>query len=216
MEKIIILGQGGHAASLVDILERQGKYDIAGYVVNNAAEAEDKRYPVIGCDDDLETIFRRGVTRAAVGIGYMGKSDLRERLWRKLQSIGFDLPVICDPSATVAGNADIGAGCFVGKGAVVNANASVGKMCIINSGAIVEHDCVVEDFSHVSVGTVLCGNVRVGRAAFIGANATVIQGRSIGDGCVVGAGEVVKRNLIANEVFARTIGGGYITIKMHL
>ena len=31
MEKIVILGQGGHAASLVDTIERENKYRIAGY-----------------------------------------------------------------------------------------------------------------------------------------------------------------------------------------
>ena len=71
-------------------------------------------------------------------------------------------------------------------------------MCIINTGAIVEHDSQVGDFSHISVGTVLCGNVCVGCGAFIGANATVIQGRSVGDKCIVGAGETVRKN-VTNE-----------------
>ena len=201
MEDIIILGKGGHARSLVDILERENKYRITGYVVNNEQEEVDERYPIIGFDYDLEKIFQSGITIAAVGVGYLGKSDLRERLWKRLKEIGFKLPTACDPSAIVANNVQIGEGCFIGKGAIINANASVGNLCIINTGAIIEHDCCVNEFSHISVGSVLCGNVKVGRAAFVGANATVIQGKTIGDRCTIGAGVVVRKDLEDNSMF---------------
>lgn len=196
MEKIIILGKGGHAESLADIVEKGNKYEIAGFVINdNNQLSEAERYPVIGSDMDLEQIFKSGIRNAALGIGYLGKSDLREKLWDKLKGIGYTLPVICDPSAILAGNVKLDEGTMIGKGAIINANASIGKMCIINTGAIIEHDCQIDDFSHISVGSVLCGNVQVGRGSFIGANATVIQGKSIGSKCIVGAGTTVRKNI---------------------
>lgn len=201
MEKMIILGKGGHAESLADIVERENKYEITGYVVNdNVQRSGDEKYPVLGSDHDLEQIFKSGIKYAALGIGYLGKSDLRERLWTKLKSIGYTIPVICDPSAVLAGNIELGEGTMVGKGAIVNANASVGKMCIINTGAIIEHDCIVEEFSHISVGSVLCGGVQVGKASFVGANATVIQGKRIGNRCIVGAGMVVRKDVGDNHI----------------
>lgn len=195
MEKIIVLGKGGHAGSLIDALERENKYEIAGYVVKDELETENDKYPVLGNDDCLEKIFQEGIHNAAVGIGFMGKSDLRERLWRTLKEIGFSLPIICDPSAILAQNVHIGEGSFIGKGAILNTNASIGKMCIINTGAIVEHDCRVEDFSHVSIGSVLCGDVHIGQSTFVGANATVIQEKSIGSRCIVAAGVTVRKNV---------------------
>lgn len=214
MEKIIILGMGGHAESLVDILEKQQKYEIAGFVINDAVEnGENGIYPVIGNDSELEKIYQSGIRNAAIGIGYMGKSDLRERLWKNLKQIGFSLPVICDPSAIMASNVQISEGCFVGKGSILNSNVSIGKMCIINTGAIIEHDCCVDDFSHISVGSVLCGNVKVGRASFVGANATVIQGKSIGDKCIVGAGTIIRKDvedncMVWSKEKVRVFGGG--------
>lgn len=201
MERIIILGKGGHAGSLVDVLERENKYVIAGYVVNEDAKGlSNDCYPVIGNDTDIERIFQSGIRNAALGIGFLGKSDLRERLWAELKRIGYNLPIICDPSAILAENVRIEEGSFIGKGAIVNANAYVGKMCIINTGAIVEHDCMVEDFSHISVGSVLCGNVQIGKSVLVGANATVIQGVTIGDKCVIGAGTTVRRNVENNQM----------------
>lgn len=199
MEKIVILGNGGHAKSLVDIIEREKRYEIAGYVVNeNDSDMSDAKYPRVGGDAQLAQIFQSGIKNAAVGVGYMGNSSLREKLWKQLKQIGFFLPVICDPSATLAGDVRIGEGSFIGKGSIVNTNASVGKMCIINTGAIIEHDCQIEDFSHISVGSVLCGNVQVGAASFVGANATVIQGISIGRNCMIGAGTAIRKNLKDN------------------
>lgn len=201
MEKIIILGKGGHAESLVDIVERENKYEIAGYVINDSSQSsENERYSVIGSDMDLEQIFESGIRNAALGIGYLGKSDLREKLWKKLKAIGFSFPIICDPSAVLAGNIRLGEGTMVGKGAIINANASVGEMCIINTGAVIEHGCMVEEFSHISVGSVLCGEVRVGRASFVGANATVIQGKKIGNQCIIGAGITVRKNVGDNHI----------------
>lgn len=197
MERIIILGKGGHAESLADIVERENKYEIAGYVVNDTGkQSGNEKYPIIGSDRELEQIFQSGIRNAAVGIGYLGKSDLREKLWNKLKQIGYSLPVICDPSAILAGNIRLGEGTMVGKGAIINANASVGKMCIINTGAVIEHDCIVKDFSHISVGSILCGNVQVGKASFVGANATVIQGKSVGSQCIIGAGTTVRKNVM--------------------
>ena len=128
MEKIVILGKGGHAGSLVDILEREGKYEIAGYIVNEAQETGNEKYPVIGNDNDLERIFQSGIRNAALGIGYLGESNLREKLTEKLKQIGFSFPVICDPSAVLSENASIGEGTFIGKGAIIKSDASIGRM----------------------------------------------------------------------------------------
>lgn len=204
MEKIIILGKGGHSRSLVDIIEKEGKYEVAGYVMNeNHHQAEGEGYPVIGNDADLGQIFQSGIRNAAIGIGYLGKSDLRERLWAELKTIGFQLPGICDPSAILAKGVKLGEGTMVGKGAIVNTNASVGKMCIINTGAIIEHDCEVGDFSHISVGSILCGNVKIGKSVFVGANSTVIQGINIGNRCIIGAGTTVRKNVEDKHMVCR-------------
>lgn len=194
MEKILVLGNGGHARSLIDIIKRQKKYTISGLIINDEV-MDSCQYPIIGSDNDLENLFCSGIKNAAVGIGYLGKSDLREKLYERLKDIGFRLPVICDPSAIIADGVQIGEGSFIGKGVIINSCAAAGKMCIINSGAVIEHDCSVGDFTHVAVASVLCGEVKVGRASFIGANSTVIQSRTIGNECIIGAGTVIKRNV---------------------
>lgn len=189
MEKIVIVGFGGHAKSIADSIIRQGKYEIAGYT-----DAEDKKneYRYFGNDIVLDKLFSTEIHNIVIGIGYLGHTDIREKMYERIKRIGYNFPVIIDPSAIVSDNALIEEGTFIGKDVVINANAHIGKLCIINTKAVVEHDCVVGDYSHIAVGAVLCGEVKIGKSVLVGANATVIQCRTIADKEIVAAGYVVR------------------------
>lgn len=189
MEEIIIVGFGGHAKSLTDSIVRQGKYHVYGYTDVHKSSIS---YNYLGTDDVLQEIYDSGIKNAAIGIGYLGKGRRREEIFDRLKSIGYFLPVIVDPSAIISSSTVLEEGTFIGKNCILNTETYIGKSCIINTGAIVEHETNVSDFSHVSIGTILCGNVSVGRGAFIGANATIIQCRSVEAYSIVPAGATVR------------------------
>lgn len=201
MENIILLGIGGHAHSIVDSIEADETYRIYGFLDNESKIGEQYRgYKVLGTDDLLEKCFREGVANAFVSVGFIGKGEIRNRLYDQLKAIGFRIPTVIDKTAIIAKDVVIGEGTFVGKNAVINSATQIGNMCIVNTGAIVEHDCIVGDFSHISVGSVLCGNVQIGKNSFVGANAIVIQGRNIGNRCIIGAGTTVRKNVKEGSV----------------
>lgn len=218
MEKILIIGMGGHAKSVIDVLEKEKEFEIIGYVVNDmkGKEPKDNKYPVIGNDADLKNLYESGIKNAAMGIGFLGKSNIRKKLWYKLKRIGFRFPVICDSTVVLANDIEMDEGCFLGKGVIVNAGTVIERMSIINTGAIIEHECHIGAFTHISVGSVLCGNVIVEEQSFIGANATIIQGIYIGKECIIGAGVTVRKDLEDNsmmklkkEINEILTGGGY-------
>ncbi len=197
MEKIVVLGYGGHAKVIMDSIVSMNEYEIVGYT-----DVEDKKADIeyLGNDDCLEELFNKGISTAVIGMGYLGKGTLRDDLYKLVKKIGYNVPAIIDKSAILSRqDVSIGEGTFIAKRAVINPGVKIGNCCIINTGGIVEHDCEVGDFSHVSVSTVLCGEVTVGSHCFIGANSTVIQCRTIGDNCIVGAGSVVRRDMRDNE-----------------
>lgn len=199
MEKIILIGAGGHAKSVIDTIETGGNYDIVGFVSNESVGKKIyKDYVCIGHDDDLDEIYASGIRNAFVCIGYMGHGNIRNELYNMLCKKGFCVPAIIDASAVVGNSAVIAEGVFVGKRSIVNANSVIDKMAIINSGAIIEHDSHIGGFSHIAVGAVCAGNTQIGCNSLIGANATIIQGISIGDNCIVGAGAVVVKNVEDN------------------
>ena len=194
-ERIVILGFGGHAKSLADSILKDGKYHIAGYTDTHDCKS---RFKYLGTDDQLIDIYKQGIDKAVLGVGFMGHSGVRDKLVNIAKSIGFEFPVIIDPSAMVANDAVVGEGTFVGKGVVINAESRIGNFCIVNTGAIVEHENIIGDYSHVAVGAILCGNVSVGHHSLIGAGTTVIQGKMIGDNCIVGANSTVLANVEDN------------------
>lgn len=189
MEDIILVGYGGHAKSVADCIEREEKYRIVGYT--DIAETSSK-YPYLGTDDVLKEYYLKGIRNVAICQGYLGKGNLREKLYKFVKNIGFELPVIVDPSSIVSDSAVIGEGTFVGKGVVINAEASIGKMCIINTKSVVEHECKIGEFVHIAVGATICGQVEIKAKAFVGANATVIQCRKVDTGIIVPAGATVR------------------------
>lgn len=193
MKKLVLLGAGGHCESILDSLLLTHEFkDVVLVGTKEQVGKSIQGCPVLGTDEDLGRLHQQGYTYAFVSVGSIKSTSLRRSLSEKAIQNGYQLINILDPSARLASSARLGRGIFVGKNAVINANAVIEDMAIINTGAIVEHDCLVGKFSHISVGAVLCGNVLVGQDCLIGANATVLQGRRIISGSIIGAGEVVR------------------------
>ena len=195
-KKLVLLGGGGHCKSVLDSVLRSGEFS---KIVITDPEIEKGTLilgcPVVGTDDVLSMLKSEGFDYAFITVGSIGDSRIRMKLVRKAEDIGFNFPVIIDPSAEIAESASIGAGTFVGKNTVVNADCDIGCHCIINTSAVLEHECTVGDFSHVSVGAILCGGCRVGFDSFVGAGSVVIQGITIGNDTVIGASSTVLTNL---------------------
>lgn len=194
MKKIVLIGYGGHANGILDTIRQKEEYEVVGYTDNKPLK-ENTKYPYLGNDDVLQRIFDEGVHYAAICVGYLGNSNIRDVLYGIVKTIGFQIPAIIDKTAILADDILIGEGSYIGKGAIVNAKSNIGKMCIINSGAVIEHESHVKDFTHVSVNAVLCCNVVLEDHVFIGANATIIQDIQIHHHSRIGAGSVILKDV---------------------
>lgn len=202
--KCVILGGGGHAKVLIDSMRAGGAAEPVA-VLDSSSKLRKKKVlgvPILGNDTRLEGLVRQGVRHFAVGLGSVGDSGPRRRLYEMAVQRGLEPVTVIHPSAVVSGEATVGPGCHIFPRAVVNAGATLGENVIVNTGAIVEHDCVVGGHAHVATGARLASTVNVGENAFVGAGATVRQCLSIGEGAVVGAGAVVVKNVPAGAVVA--------------
>ena len=133
-----------------------------------------------------------GVNDVSSLIISIGNNRIRKMIAERLET-RFEKAV--HPSAIMSPSANVGDGTVVMQGAIVQACAEIGKHCIVNTGASVDHECVLEDYVHVSPHSTLCGNVHVGEGSWIGAGTTVIPGVKIGKWSVIGAGSVVVRDI---------------------
>jgi len=188
--KILLIGGGGHCKSVIDVIELENKYEIAGII--DKEEFLNKKvlnYKVIGCDDDLESLFKI-YKKAIITVGQIKSNTLRIKLFNTLKIIGYELPVIRSPLSYVSKYANIEEGTVIMHQSLINANVKIGKNCIINTKALIEHDCVIEDNCHISTASVINGGVLVKEGTFFGSNATCRESIEL-DG-FINAGCVVK------------------------
>ena len=200
MDKILLLGAGGHARSCIDVLEEENQFEIAGLIEKGESITnESLGYPVIGTDDDLK-VLRQQYKNALITVGQIKSPKIRIKLYQLLKELDFTLPVIVSPHAYVSKHAQIGEGSIIMHGVIINANAKIGNNCIINNRALIEHDAVIGDHCHIATGAIINGEVSVGNETFIGSGAVTKQAISIGKNCVIGAGVVLKNDIESNKV----------------
>lgn len=192
--KLLLIGGGGHCRSVLDCVLSAAQYTEIG-IIDSKAVTPFPGIPVVGTDPDIPSLYKKGWTDAFITVGSVGDTTIRRGICRMLKELGLHIPVIIDPSAAVARDAEIREGAFVGKRAVVNAGTVVGECAIINTGALVEHDCRIGDFAHVSPGAILCGQVELGADSHVGAGSVVRQLITIGEHALIGAGSVVVKDI---------------------
>jgi len=174
-EKIILIGGGGHCKSVIDVIEQEEKFIIAGIVDKKELQGTKVLgYEVIGCDDDLITLYKK-YKNAFVTVGQIESNKIRVKLFQRLKDIGFVLPTIVSPFAYVSKHSFIDEGTIIMHHALINANTTIGKNCIINTKALVEHDCTIENNCHISTASILNGGVTIKENSFYGSNATSKQ-----------------------------------------
>lgn len=186
MNRLIIVGSGGHGKSIANNAIQNGYKDI--FFVDDRAEGECMGFPIIGKSADVERL-NDGKTDFIIGIG---KNTIRRAIAEKYD---VNWITLIHPSAQIAVNVTIGKGTVVMAEAVVNVCSAVGEHCIINTGSIIEHDNVVGDFVHISPRVALGGTVHIGNNTHIGIGATISNNIAICDECMIGAGAVVVGNI---------------------
>lgn len=197
-EKIVLIGAGGHGSVILDLMTLLPQFEVVGLLDENTALHGKviAGVPVLGSPaSELDILLAGGVRRAHISFWNTAKGLERWRLFQKLIEMGFQMPPLVHPAATVAATARLGDGTCVLAGSVVNANVLIGESCIINTRSVVEHDCNLGSNVHIAPGAVLGGGVRIGNDTLVGLNATVLPQVRLGKYVRVGAGAVVTRDV---------------------
>jgi sugar O-acyltransferase (sialic acid O-acetyltransferase NeuD family) len=198
---IILVGGGGHCRSCIDVIEQDGRYNIAG-IIDIPEKLGEKvlSYEVLGSDDDLPEIAKKH-NNFLITLGYISSPAKRIRIYNLLKSFNVKLPVIISPLAYVSKHAKIGEGSIVMHQAIVNAGAKIGVNCIINSKALIEHDAQIKDNNHISTGAIVNGGCKIESNCLIGSKAILKQSIKIEHSTIIGAGAVVTKNILESGIY---------------
>ena len=192
---LIIIGAGGHASVLLDILLSQGQ-EVIAYISPEPAHNKKLFEGLIHLPNDRDiNKYTSSEVLLVNGIGHMPKSELRSVIYNNFVNNGYQFTSVIAQSAIVSKYALIAKDAQVLTGAIIHAGASIGTNSIVNTSVIVEHDSEIKDHVHLAPNVTVCGNSVVGSKSFIGASATIIQGLVIGQHSVVGAGVTVLRDM---------------------
>lgn len=184
---IIVIGAGGHAKVVVEILRATGHH--VEYCVGlEGSSSRCLDVPVLYGNDHLLALRKDGYALAFPAIG---SNFAREEVGKYALAIGFELVNAISPNSVISSSTIVGRGVAIMSGAVLNAESRVDDLAIVNTGATIDHDTHVSYGAHIAPQVALAGNVRIGRRALLGIGCVAIPGVCVGDDAVVGAGSVV-------------------------
>ncbi|GAA4496681.1 acetyltransferase [Pseudaeromonas paramecii] len=189
MKPVLLLGGGGHAAVVLDVLTLCD-VPMAGYLAPSPGRLD---LPYLG-DDSLLSTLSPSDYRVALGVGSTGVMPLRRQLFERAKRWGFECVTLIHPRAIVARSAVLAEGVQVMAGAVIQPGCHLHENVLVNTAASVDHHCELAAHCHIAPGARLSGGVRLGALCHVGTGASLLQGITLGDHCLVAAGAVVLGN----------------------
>jgi sugar O-acyltransferase (sialic acid O-acetyltransferase NeuD family) len=197
---VILLGAGGHAKVVLDLLQALNRQVLG--ICDPALAAQGTKswrsLPVLGDDHAVES-YAPAEIELANGTGSLPGNTLRRRLHVQFTRQGYRFTTLVHPSAILGSGVELGQGVQVMAGVIVQADTRIGDDVILNTGARIDHDGEVGHHVHVAPGAVLSGGIRLGNGCHIGAGATLLQGIQVGSEAVVGIGTPVLSNVAAGH-----------------
>lgn len=205
---LAILGTGGHAKSVFDIIKNKKKI----YFFDKKQKTfrvGNKKFIVKNISDLLNN-HKKKISKVVITIG---NNKDREKNFNLLKNSNFKLATLIHPNSYISYGSKVGEGSVVMQGSLINTDSLIGNNCIINSHVSIDHDCIINNNTHICPGVIIGGNVKIGKNCWIGIGSKIIQNCIIGDNVFVAAGSVVTKNLKSNS-FVKGVPAKYAKKKL--
>jgi sugar O-acyltransferase (sialic acid O-acetyltransferase NeuD family) len=196
MKNIIIFGASGHGGVVLDCLEKEGKYNVVGFL--DSFKKKGRRhcgYEILGSEFDLPYLVDK--YNIVGGIIAIGDNWIRKAIVERICSIvpDFDFISTLHPSVIKGRNVTIGRGVVVMPGVVINSNTEVGDFCILNTFSSLDHDSQMHEYSSLAPRVCIGGGFNLGKFSAICLGTHIIENITIGEHTVVGAGSLVVKDI---------------------
>jgi len=184
IKKVNLYGASGHAKVVIDCILSNGCYEVNQLFDDNKNIKDLVGFSVLETTklkDSLQNDF----------IVSIGDNKIRSNIVESLSLNHTFCNFIDHKTSYLASSVFIDKGTVIMPKAVVNSDSKIGKHVIINTASAIDHDCIIEDFCHISPNATLAGGVYVGTGTHIGIGAQIIPGIKIGSWATIGAGAVI-------------------------
>jgi sugar O-acyltransferase (sialic acid O-acetyltransferase NeuD family) len=195
MEKLVIIGTGGHAKSVFGLASSLD-YNLSFFLDWTSDRSEFLGLKVKKTITDISNFEDYSYVIA------IGDPTQRKIVQQKLTNLlpNYRFPSIAHKSAVVGQNSSVGYGTVIFPFSNIGPFAEVGNFCILNTGSNLEHESKLASFATLAPGATVGGNVHIGSGSWIGMNATVKHGITIGNDSIIGANSYVDKSFSSNII----------------
>lgn len=199
MKNIVLIGGGNQAHYTIDIIEKEGKYNIVG-IIDSIHEVGSDRfgYKILGRQENISQLIKKYNIEG--GVISIGDNWSRYYVYNQILELvpTFTFVNAIHPSVIIGNNVKLGVGVVAMAGCIFNPKSQIGDFTFFATGAQVEHDCQIGDFSSISAGSITGGYVKLGKFSAITLGVTVVDRLEIGENTVIGSGSLVTKSLPDN------------------
>lgn len=196
MKNIVLIGGGNHAHYTIDIIQKEGKYNILG-IIDSVSEVGSEKFgfKILGRQEDLLKIISQNNIDG--GIISIGDNWSRYNVYTQIKEIfpNFLFVNAIHPSVIIGNDVKLGCGIIAMAGCIFNPKSKIGNFTFFATGAQIEHDCEICDFASVSAGSVTGGFVKINKFSAITLGVTIFDRVEIGENVVVGSGSLITKSL---------------------
>ncbi|MFJ5956263.1 acetyltransferase [Paenarthrobacter sp. NPDC092416] len=201
MSELLLIAASGLAREVLAMVRGSGLYDVVGILDDD----EDKLGRVVDGAHVLGPIRDALKFPHALLLVCIGSGSGRESVVMRLRTLGLAedrYATAIDPSVHPPEGCRIGLGSILLANVTMTASVSLGMHVVAMPGVTFTHDDEVDDFATFAAGVSLGGSVRIGRAAYLGMNASVREHRRVGAGATIGMGAAVLTDVPDGETWA--------------
>lgn len=193
MKDIYIIGASDFGREVAWLLEELSEWNIKGFIDDNETIQGEKinGITVIGTVDFL--LGRKEETNVVIAIG---SPSVRSMIYEKLKfNNNILFPNIIAKNVRIDKTIKMGIGNIICSHSILTVNIELGNFNHVNLDCTVGHDVIMNDFITVYPSVNISGNVEIGNYCEIGTGTQIIQGKSIVDNVIIGAGAGVVKNI---------------------
>lgn len=195
---LYLIGGGGHAKAVIEIVEKLTTHQIVGIVeLDNYLDSQFLGYEIFTECTEFSCLPNDNAD-FLITVGQVKDPTPRVRLFNKLKCSNKSIATIFSTLGHVSRRANVGEGSIIMNFSMLGPDVRVGKNCIVNNFAQIEHDSTIGDHCHLSTNTVVNGGCSLGDKVFLGSGSVILNGITIGSQSIIAAGEVVRVNVPEN------------------
>jgi sugar O-acyltransferase (sialic acid O-acetyltransferase NeuD family) len=195
MANVVIFGLQDYAQLAHFYLENDSPHRVAAFCVDRAYVPADGSYqglPVVAFEEIVDTHPPTEFSFfAPMSPKHMNRD--RERIFVDIRAKGYQMISYVSSRATTFGN-EIGENCFILEDNTLQPFTRIGDNVVLWSGNHIGHHGHVHDHVTMTSHVVMSGHCDIGAYSFLGVNATLRDGISIGEGTFVAMASAVMKN----------------------